>query len=378
MGQTAQLFFRPVDCIISPYIAPTPSTTAKTPTATTTTTAPGQAKLKPKSHDHHGQGQVRRRRRSGVVNPDRVGRPLASARFPMAAGTSTTAKPTSDHGQGDGQVDHDRRAGRRPPPRPRQGRHTTTLDDGAHHHHDLPGPAICNLSSTQQELYLPPHGNNHGVTPASDDNGDATVVLPDYAGYAYGRYVLGPAEMTGSIIKTATANLNSQTDEWEVDISFTGKGSSLFNKYAASSLPVLRQDESNPPYCALQAIELDATVESDPAIEAASFPGVADHKRLDVRPVHLPRRRQNLALALSYGSLPVRFVAQDISNVSPQIGTDSLNAGAIAGAVAVLLVLIYLIIYYRALGLVVVIGICMSGAFIYAITTLLSATEAWL
>jgi len=43
--------------------------------------------------------------------------------------------------------------------------------------------------------------------------------------------------------------------------------------------------------------------------------------------------------------------------------------------VAVFLVLIYLIIYYRALGLVVVIGICMSGAFIYAITTLLSATE---
>jgi len=36
--------------------------------------------------------------------------------------------------------------------------------------------------------------------------------------------------MTGSIIKTAAANLNSQTDQWEVDISFTGKGSSQFNK----------------------------------------------------------------------------------------------------------------------------------------------------
>jgi len=71
----------------------------------------------------------------------------------------------------------------------------------------------------------------------------------------------------------------------------------------------------------------------------------------------------------------VRFVAQDISNVSPQIGTASLDAGAIAGAVAVFLVLIYLIIYYRALGLVVVIGICMSGAFIYAITTCSAATE---
>jgi preprotein translocase subunit SecD len=41
VGQTAQLFFRPVDCIIAPYVGATTSTTAKTPTATTTTTAPG-------------------------------------------------------------------------------------------------------------------------------------------------------------------------------------------------------------------------------------------------------------------------------------------------------------------------------------------------
>ena len=210
-------------------------------------------------------------------------------------------------------------------------------------------PGICNLSSTEQELYLPPHGNSHGVTPAVFDNGDATVVLPDYAGYAYGRYVLGPAEMSGSIIKTAAANLNSQTDEWEVDMSFTGKGSALFNKYAAAHYQCYVQDTSNPPYCALQAIELDATVESAPAIEAASFTGGATINGSTSDPFTV-QQASDLALALSYGSLPVRFVAQDISNVSPQIGTDSLKAGAIAGAVAVLLVLIYLIIYYRALG----------------------------
>ena len=365
VGQTAQLFFRPVDCIIAPYIAPTTSTTTKTPTATTTT-SPGQAKLKPKSTTTTAKAKSAAGG-GGVINLTASGARLATARFPIAAGTSTTAKSTGTTGKSTTTVAPVTST------TAAKGATTTTTTASTTTTTSL-GSAICNLSSTEQELYLPPHGNSHGVTPASDDNGDATVVLPDYAGYAYGRYVLAPEEMTGSIIKTAAANLNSQTDQWEVDISFTGKGASQFNKYAATHYQCYVEDESNPPYCALQAIELDATVESDPAIEAASFNGGATINGSTSDPF-TATQAQDLALALSYGSLPVRFVAQDISNVSPQIGTASLDAGAIAGAVAVFLVLIYLIIYYRALGLVVVIGICMSGAFIYAITTLLSATE---
>ena len=365
VGQTAQLFFRPVDCIIAPYIAPTTSTTTKTPTATTTT-SPGQAKLKPKSTTTTAKAKSAAGG-GGVINLTASGARLATARYPIAAGTSTTAKSTGTTGKSTTTVAPVTST------TAAKGATTTTTTASTTTTTSL-GSAICNLSSTEQELYLPPHGNSHGVTPASDDNGDATVVLPDYAGYAYGRYVLAPEEMTGSIIKTAAANLNSQTDQWEVDISFTGKGSSQFNKYAATHYQCYVEDESNPPYCALQAIELDATVESDPAIEAASFNGGATINGSTSDPF-TATQAQDLALALSYGSLPVRFVAQDISNVSPQIGTASLDAGAIAGAVAVFLVLIYLIIYYRALGLVVVIGICMSGAFIYAITTLLSATE---
>jgi len=199
-------------------------------------------------------------------------------------------------------------------------------------------------------------------------------VLPYYAGFQYGRYVLGPAEMTGSIIKSAAATLDPQTDQWEVDLTFTSRGSTEFNKYAAAHYACYQQDPSNPPYCALQAIELDATVVSAPAIEASSFPGGATINGSTQNPF-TQEQASNLALALNYGSLPVRFVPQDISSVSPQIGTDSLKAGAAAGALAVILVLLYLVIYYRALGLVVVFSICVSGALLYSITTLLSKTS---
>lgn len=355
LGETAQLFFRPVDCIIPALLVQTPTTTrTATPTGTTTTTSPGSSKGKSKATTTTPKVTTTVTSKPAKAATGVVGeRPLvsldarlASASYPVAAAASPKTAPA-----------------RTVPVSTTTASSTTTSISG-----------ICNASQTAQETYVPPNANKYGVTPAEYDNKDATVVLPYYAGYQYGRYVLGPAEMTGSIVKSATANLNTQTDEWEVDLTFTGSGSTQFNDYAEPHYKCYEEDTSNPPYCALQAIELDATVESDPAIEASSFPGGATINGSTSDPF-TSLQAQDLAQALSYGSLPVRFVAQDISNVSPQIGTDSLRAGAIAGAVAVLLVLIYLVIYYRALGLVVVIGICMSGALLYSITTLLSYTS---
>ena len=179
-----------------------------------------------------------------------------------------------------------------------------------------PTSGSCNLSSTDQEHYMPPHGDSHGVTLAPFDTANATVVLPDYAGYAYGRYVLGPAEMTGSVIKTAVANIDPLTDQWEVDVTLTAAGSTLFNKYAAAHYQCYVEDESNPPYCALQAIELDATVESDPAIEAASFNGgvIIDGSTSDP---FTAQQASDMAVVLNSGPLPVAFVAVDFSTVTP-------------------------------------------------------------
>jgi preprotein translocase subunit SecD len=104
----------------------------------------------------------------------------------------------------------------------------------------------------------------------------------------------------GSVIKTAAAHLNSQTDQWEVGITFTGKGSTLFNKYAAAHYQCYEEDEGNPPYCALQAIDLDATVESGPAIEAASFNGRATINGSTSKPF-TAQQASDLALVLSFG-----------------------------------------------------------------------------
>ena len=64
--------------------------------------------------------------------------------------------------------------------------------------------------------------------------------------------------------------------------------------------------------------------------------------------------------------------------MSPTLGKKSLQAGLLAGLLGLLLVMFYTIFYYRALGVVVVLGLVSTGALIYAIISLLGATSAGL
>ncbi|MDQ1456409.1 MAG: SecD/SecF fusion protein, partial [Actinomycetota bacterium] len=87
-----------------------------------------------------------------------------------------------------------------------------------------------------------------------------------------------------------------------------------------------------------------------------------------------PQEAQNLALVLQTGALPVTFVPLERTDVSATLGTDSLRQAwlaAIGGLSAVALVLLLL---YRVLGLVAVIGLGIYGAFMYAAILLFGVT----
>ena len=128
---------------------------------------------------------------------------------------------------------------------------------------------LCKSSLSQQLRYPT-------TTAPDNDNPKLSVVLPSYAGPEAGRYVLGPAQMSGSIIKTAQADLDSQTDEWGVVLDFSAAGSTEFNRVAGQYYLCYEKDPSNPPYCALQGIDLNGTVLSAPSVDSKNFPGSAE------------------------------------------------------------------------------------------------------
>jgi protein-export membrane protein SecD len=84
---------------------------------------------------------------------------------------------------------------------------------------------------------------------------------------------------------------------------------------------------------------------------------------------------QDLALVLRYGSLPVPFEISSVTKVSGTLGADSLRSGIIAGLVGLFLVAAFLIVVYRALGLIAIVGLTVFGSLLITLFGLLGALQ---
>ena len=112
---------------------------------------------------------------------------------------------------------------------------------------------------------------------------------------------------------------------------------------------------------------------SAPTINAMSFGGSGQ-----ISGSFTQSQANQLALILKYGQIPIGLKKATYTTVSPTLGKKSLQAGLLAGLLGLLLVMGYTIFYYRALGVVVVLGLLSTGALIYAIISLLGQTSAGL
>ncbi|MGO9855924.1 MAG: protein translocase subunit SecD [Acidimicrobiales bacterium] len=194
----------------------------------------------------------------------------------------------------------------------------------------------------------------------------STVLLPGLAasGSANGgeRYVLGPSEMTGHSIASATAT-QDQTGAWVVDYNLTGPGSSLWDKVA----------EEN--FHQLLGIELDGIVYSAPIIQPTQSAFSSFDGKGEISGSLTQADAQNLAQAMNFGALPVTLKAATSETVSATLGHSALVAGLAAGIGGLILVLLYVLLYYRALGLVVISGLVLTAMMLWAIISALGHTS---
>jgi len=147
-----------------------------------------------------------------------------------------------------------------------------------------------------------------------------------------------------------------------VGVNFTGKGGSEWDKIVGGTY-----------YQKYVAIVLDNRVESAPQINAQRFNGQATISGGGTGGF-THTQASNLALVLRYGALPVKLSQSDVRTVSASLGKASLRAGLIAGFIGLALVLLYMIFYYRLLGVIVVVGLALSAALLYTLYTWLGTT----
>jgi preprotein translocase subunit SecD len=170
-------------------------------------------------------------------------------------------------------------------------------------------------------------------------------------------YLLAPSIISGDQIQNATSGMNQRGIGYVVDLQFKPAAANVWADFTAAHI-----GEQT-------AFTLDSQVVSAPRINEA-IPGGRTQISGGDPPFTASTARQ-LANVLKYGSLPLSFESSEAQTVSATLGLTSLRAGLIAGAIGLILVLLYSLVYYRVLGLLTALSLVASGAMVFAILVLL-------
>jgi preprotein translocase subunit SecD len=197
---------------------------------------------------------------------------------------------------------------------------------------------------------------------STSDSPNAVVLQTGLPGSGFkGRYLEGPAGLGGTAVRSASAQL-SPTGQWAVIISLTGAGSNSWNSMTRRY------------FHEIIGIEVDGVVQSAPITQPGQSSWSTFDGQVEISGNFTQASAKNLAIALQYGSLPVALTQLTSQTVTPTLGKSALDAGLGAGTVGLGVVLLYVLAYYRALGLVVISGLAITAALLWAIISALGHT----
>ena len=189
---------------------------------------------------------------------------------------------------------------------------------------------------------------------------ERTVV---FMGQEGDKYRLGPVLITGDLIKRATAvystgGQNGGVPGWQIDFTTTSAGASTFSDVTSRLKDSGKQ----------LAIVVDNVVISAPTVQGViSSNGV-------ITGSFTKARAQDLATQLNSGALPVNLKKEQVETVSPTLGRQSLHQGLVAGVVGLILLALYLLFYYRLLGLVAWLGMTIWAVLAMALVSIAGRT----
>lgn len=188
---------------------------------------------------------------------------------------------------------------------------------------------------------------------SSDDEAQYLVTCDKESTY---KYALAPALLSGTDVQSATAGLPTQgAGGWQVDLTLTTDGA---KKFADATKSLSAQQSPNNQF----AIILDGIVMSAPQVNEPILGGSAT-----ISGSFTAEEAKALSQVLKFGALPVSLNVDEVQQISPTLGNDQLRAGVLAGIFGLILTAIYLLLYYRFLGVVAVVSLAVAAVISFLI-----------
>jgi preprotein translocase subunit SecD len=240
--------------------------------------------------------------------------------------------------------------------------------------------AYSALSSTQkQELTAALQHYKCSAAQIEPDKINRYYVACDTSGQI--AYLLGHVVVPGRHISSASAQApnvggTGGSAEWTVNLTLNGAGANSWNGWTSkyntggsnpsSASPLQCGGSGSTPCSDYVGFTLDGQVISAPITLAAL------DRNTQISGSFTQSSAKQLAKELNYGKLPVSFRSDDQLNVSATLGNTQLKAAFLAGGIGLALVIIYSLLYYRALGLITIASLVVSAALTYAMLVILS------
>ena len=195
--------------------------------------------------------------------------------------------------------------------------------------------------------------------------------------------------LSGDEIENPKPSSDPTTNQPNVTFDFTDEGREAFARvtqeiatrgknecFAAigpqcSSLPAAEADQ----FAGSFAIVLDEKIESRPIISFVENPtGIDGRTGAQISGSFSTQEANDLAEVLRIGALPVKLGLISQSTVSATLGQEALDQGLKAGLVGLAIVLVFLLLYYRFLGLIAGLGLLVYALFFLALIKLIPIT----
>lgn len=204
--------------------------------------------------------------------------------------------------------------------------------------------------------------------PGQVDDPALPLITCDTGGFE--KFILGPVEIEGANIADATAgtittSTGASTNTWAVNLDFDSTGTKQFADVTTRLYP---QAEPKNRF----AVTLDGYVITAPTTNAVITGGSAQ-----ITGNFDKLSSKALADSLKYGSLPIGFEVQSQENISATLGSEQLAGGLLAGAIGLLLVVIYTIFQYRGLAIVTIGSLAVAAILTYLVIAILSWRQGY-
>jgi SecD/SecF fusion protein len=187
--------------------------------------------------------------------------------------------------------------------------------------------------------------------------------------------LLDRAALTGAQITNPQASTDPSSGEPDVQFGFTSKGQAAFQRTTAQIAQRGQLDSAGSQRLFQHfAVALDNTLLTVPQIDYTQYPDGIIGGGADITGGFTSTSAANLATELRLGALPLTLTRISVQQVSATLGKQALRQGLIAGAAGLLVVALFLLAFYRVLGLIAVGGLAVYALYFYALIKLIPIT----